>query len=544
MKPTKQQQLIIDSPNNLAIVANPGSGKTFVLSQKIKKILPDAIDYKGVIAISYTNKASNELRIRCLKDGLYAKGSFFGTIDTFYLSEIIIPFAKQLYGFPDKEIKIIRRQDLPEKIRDQMNWVDDVVDGDKVSQAHKDFLKIQFLAGNIILESVGLFALVIFDDSAACRKYLKARYTHIIIDEYQDSGKEQHAIFLRLMRLGLRAIAVGDANQSIFKFSGKSPEFLLQLARDKDNFEVIALDYNHRCHASIVNYSLLILNSKAALLDCNHINVFEKSILGNEVEIAKWLDIAIPKYVEAFNVSKRNEIAILARSGRTGKIISDHLSIEHKYFKSTELEESFSVWSKIFADLLSSMFNPKSSITTLIEKYIDTTYYRTQASIVYREVIKLKKLFLSPADNIIEILTSLEAIARILAPTQFNQDSIDLLRDVLSDSTLLDSYKPATENEVQIMTLHKSKGLEFDLVFHLDLYKYIMPKRKSTNFDEWEDLKQDLNLHYVGVTRARKACILCHSTKRTNFENKEKRGEPSELLQVDFLRKHRLNSIY
>ena len=69
------------------------------------------------------------------------------------------------------------------------------------------------------------------------------------------------------------------------------------------------------------------------------------------------------------------------------------------------------------------------------------------------------------------------------------------------------SFLPPADNEIQLLTLHKAKGLEFDIVFHLNLYQWILPQYKG-------DYSQDLNLHYVGITRAKKCCVLCTSTHR------------------------------
>ena len=62
MNPTEEQKNAIDYSQSMVIIAKPGSGKTFVISEKIRNILPALPDYKGVIAISYTNKASDELK--------------------------------------------------------------------------------------------------------------------------------------------------------------------------------------------------------------------------------------------------------------------------------------------------------------------------------------------------------------------------------------------------------------------------------------------------------------------------------------------------
>ncbi|KRF67562.1 hypothetical protein ASG99_14740 [Bacillus sp. Soil768D1] len=79
-------------------------------------------------------------------------------------------------------------------------------------------------------------------------------------------------------------------------------------------------------------------------------------------------------------------------------------------------------------------------------------------------------------------------------------------------------FKPATENEVSIMTLHKSKGLEFKCVFLLDLYRWILPPEgmRVTN----EDCPQALNLLYVGVTRAIDACYIIKALKGIELKKK------------------------
>ena len=85
-----------------------------------------------------------------------------------------------------------------------------------------------------------------------------------------------------------------------------------------------------------------------------------------------------------------------------------------------------------------------------------------------------------------------------------------MLNQILADNTLWGSYTPAMENEVNLMTLHKSKGLEFNIVFHMDLYKWILPNEYG---DETSQI-QDLNLHYVGITRAIDVCYLMSGSMR------------------------------
>src|SRR4051812_10022949 len=122
MEPTDQQRLIIEHSGSGVVIASPGSGKTFVLSEKIKIILSRLKEHEGVIAISYTNKASNELKERCLMTGVNPQSSFFGTIDRFYISEIIIPFGKQLFGIPNVGIEVVKIDSLSEAEANEFEW--------------------------------------------------------------------------------------------------------------------------------------------------------------------------------------------------------------------------------------------------------------------------------------------------------------------------------------------------------------------------------------------------------------------------------------
>ena len=120
---------------------------------------------------------------------------------------------------------------------------------------------------------------------------------------------------------------------------------------------------------------------------------------------------------------------------------------------------------------------------------------------------------------------------------------IEILDEILASEELLNKYNFQEDNELQIMTLHKSKGLEFEIVIHLDLYEFILPFQQIID-DDWNNpiypnLEQDLNLHYVGITRAKSACYLIYSSRRLNSSNQNRQGKPSY-----FLHKNGLNGLF
>lgn len=96
--------------------------------------------------------------------------------------------------------------------------------------------------------------------------------------------------------------------------------------------------------------------------------------------------------------------------------------------------------------------------------------------------------------------------------------------------------KAIKEVRTLIMTLHKSKGLEFNIVFHMDMYKWIIPNE----YGDESSVQQDLNLHYVGLTRAKDACYIMNGTAR--FRSKKNDyifAEPSSFLSKPGLAERR-----
>jgi Superfamily I DNA and RNA helicases len=532
---TNEQISIIEYPQSCVVIARPGSGKTSTLARKICKILDVIPEYKGVIAISYTNKASDELKTRSLV-GTDKKESFFGTIDKFYISEIVLPFLKHIFGLPCQKVEIIKMADLKESDKDLLKELSSC-GYDGLQSEHLDIIKKLYLSGVIILDLVGILALYTFDNSLACRKYIKARYTHIIIDEYQDSGLEQHLLFLRIHYLGIIGIAVGDVNQSIYAFSHKDPKFLMLLTQNI-NFKPFPLSINYRSHPSIINYSNRIIMKDSSAITMDEIRVFSKEVSGDEEKIALWLDMAVIYYMQRYNVDDFNKIAILVRGNRTGEYINRFLSLKHKFFQDTPLESDSSIWGGVFKKILSIIFSDNAYKYDFLQEYLVLELQSSKAKKIAEIIDTLKNIVVQKQD-LVKHIKHFISIAEILFPDDFSQQSINTLKAVLSSPKHLDSFKPAESQEVQIMTLHKSKGLEFDIVFHLDLYKYILPGEWDSQFT---DYIQDLNLHYVGVTRAKQCCVLCCSTHRHNKQEKRLDGIPSFFFELNSTHELRLPS--
>lgn len=501
IQPTDEQEKFLGANGNVVITAKPGSGKTFTIIEKIVEISETLLEFQGVIAISFTRKASQELELRYKRKNSTHNGHFFGTIDKFYISEIIIPFARLLTGkLSTLEIKSSFR-DYPE-YEDLRN-----IGSNMNNQKFVNLLIKSLKEGHIFLDICGETAFYILCNVPQCLLYLKARYTHIFIDEYQDCGEIQHKIFKMLVSEGIVGVAVGDMDQAIFAFTDRYSTYLLELIND-NSFKHLELTLNHRCHASISDYSLAIMG--VPKVPAKDMRVSKIKVAGSEKNIIQAIEQRLDKIKTKYNISKNSDIAILCRGTATAKSASEYLNVENKLFVDTPLDRVNATWAILFNNLLSSFYLYKVNEMTSI----DFVSIYISEDLNYRNFLKgleiVNEIFNLDEDKLKHNLSTFVKFAKLVFPEYEDSDIISLLHSILSNKDVLNNFKPATDNEINIMTLHKSKGLEFKCVFLLDLYKYIFPRENINQ----EDYTQDLNLYYVGVTRAIETCYIMQGSKR------------------------------
>lgn len=539
MVPTKIQDTIIRCDGNVVVLASPGSGKTFVLSEKIRRVLKDniALDYQGVIAISYTRKASTNLKKRTLGDGMQSKNSFFGTIDNFCLTQIIETFGCYTFGHSSKDIEVKGLNELDNNGKNLFEWIKEIhPDYDDIEATQIEDLKALFCQGYVLVESLELLALYIIKNCPACRNYLQARYKYVFIDEFQDADTYTNELFLLLIELGLKGIAVGDVNQSIFGFANKNSDYLKSLDTNPD-FTSFTLKDNFRCSIPIINYSNRLLDKNSRILDTEEDGVFLVRVNGSEYSIAEYIDNEIESVKSEWNVSDNSEIAILVKNERTQKIIDESLEVPHRVIKTTPLDMDLNPRSRLYTLLLRFYFDDSFAFMSVIDEYVEFE----SLTLCTRKRLIEESLLVKSIDEIeVDQLSShFKTIADILLPKIQNGVSLQKLNKILTNEKDLESYKPLSSNEVQIMTLHKSKGLEFDIVFHLNMSDWELPYKQIEHGDfnnpQYPNWEQDINLHYVGITRARKACYLVRGTQRTNSQNCLRTAHDSEFLSINKL---------
>lgn len=519
--PTDEQAKAIECQGNTVITARPGSGKTFTISQKIFAESKTLLSYQGIIAISYTRKASEELKTRCERLGTKRNSSFFGTIDSFCLHEIVDPFLSR-YNGRKTTLEIIDKEQRGELTRAEAS-----------STARKCLN-----AGKIPVKLLCDAALEIAKSVVAARRYLHSRFTSVYIDEYQDCGLAQHELVMLLRRIGLRIVAVGDLNQAIYGWAGKSSKYLRQLV-ENDNFSHYELTSNHRCHPSIVAYSQRLLGKEYISRDDDDVKrVFVPHLIGDERTIANKIGQLIPGIKNKYDISENREIAVIARSNRTLDRVAASLTVPYKRYQSCCLDSDFSKWKRVFGKLLQTYYSESRFFGDFLVQYFNQG---TRAK-KRQECAQLIKEFLDIDERLLSQRVRLaERIAELCEPDMGTTEDLQAYRDATTNLDLLHaSYRHPQRDEISLLTYHKAKGLEFDAVFCLDTYQYVMPpciyKEKS-----YDAFSESLAMHYVGITRARKVCYIPMATIRHNSNDVCYEAIPSEFLSRSGLKDLRFN---
>jgi len=215
----------------LLIQAGPGSGKTRVIIERVKYLIQEKkIDPETFLVVTFSNKASNELRERLMdsENGLDAE-----TVDNLK--------ADEHFNFPEEDVK------------DNESFNDSWYNAryNQIAESYRRYLKLLEKENYIDFSLIQTKALELLETYPDLVHELG--FKNILIDEFQDTDPIQMKIFDFLIKNADTFTVVGDDDQSIYGFRGSEIKFFLEF---KDNYdaEVITLKTNYRSTKNIVDF--------------------------------------------------------------------------------------------------------------------------------------------------------------------------------------------------------------------------------------------------------------------------------------------------
>ena len=559
----EQRKAAIHAGGPLLLLAGPGTGKTKTLVGRYKHLLETGVKPSEILCCSFSRKSADELmeRINGLTNLQNSKASV-GTFHSLALrilrslgSEVGLPNDFEIWSNDYERravIKEIKEREkflkLYEKLPSEdtteaeiLSFIDrareELLDPEdasiraaernhKVELANSEIFATyeQYIVDNNKLDfprMVQLAVKALQKNSSNNGSYSK-RFTHLLIDEFQDINKSQKSLIDLFVSGGAKLWVVGDDYQAIYGFRGSDVSFMRNFKDDYEDAEIHALKINYRAGTHLVQLT--------ENLSGHFVEGFKKKLEPSTTDTGQIF------YDELYNENdeanaileeisirletgiQRSDIAVLSRTNKrpiniASKLIEKGIPVDLKDgifpfqgFYEKQLIQAVSIASGVFLKL--NWPRVPKEVFGFAKKLKPEDWSRK---------IKALTTFISSRLNEKDdgpIASNLEKL----------RDSLMSFPDAKSFFSVLTASfdNKATQDKVFIGTIHSAKGLEWDSVFLIGMEDGHLPQRQSVSVKIYEEERR---MAYVGITRAKNFLFLS-SIKR---QGKEK------LVQSPFL---------
>ncbi len=586
-------------------LAGPGSGKTLVITQRTKNLIEKyKVKPSDILVVTFTKAAAMEMKGRFLK--LMGQRSTPVTFGTFHA--IFFTILKHAYHYTAENIlreeqKFLILRDMVRKFHldyeDENEYIGLLLG--EISMVKNSQVEIEhYYSGNCpadtfrriyrqYQDTLRRHRLIDFDDMLVYtyelfreRKDILAlwqkRFPFILVDEYQDVSRLQYEIVKMMAEPKQNLFAVGDDDQSIYRFRGAAPQVMQAFAKDYPKAAHIVLEINYRCAADIVEKSgRVIANNKlrftkkiVSVRETEHA-VFVKKFKNQREE-----NLAVIEGIRRFVAEggRYSQTAVLFRTNTQPRLLMEQLLEYNIPFKTRDkVPDIYDHWiardifaymriaqgSRQRADFLQIMNRPKRYIgrdsleekTVAFDVWADYYSKNDQEWIAERidrlayDCKMLKNMACYAAINYIrrgigyddylkeyadyrqirqeelfEILEELQEAAKEYPDYDSWQEHIAEYRKELQAQAMRAMQE---EDRVALSTFHSAKGLEYEEVYIIDVNENIIPYKKAVLE---EDVEEERRMFYVGMTRAKSRLNLYWVDTMNNHEM-----EPSRFLQ-------------
>jgi DNA helicase-2/ATP-dependent DNA helicase PcrA len=363
----KQLEAVNHDKGPCLVIAGAGSGKTRVLTERIVKLIEDGVSPYQILAITFTNKAANEMRERVrVRLGNITDSIFIGTFHSFGLKIIRENYRELNYK---SNITIIDRDDMTSIIKkimkdNNLNPQDYDVKYiiNKISFAKNEGLSVsEFynLFKNDIDQTVGfiyeryikklkennsvdfddllILPLEIFKKNKSILDKYQNIYEYILVDEYQDTNAVQYELCKILSMKYKNIFVVGDMDQSIYGWRYANYENILSFEKDYKDTKVILLEENYRSTKNILDAANSIIKNNKQRKEKNLWSTNEEGMklqyirCENEKEEARTVIDKIKSLI--VDGYKFSDFAILYRTNAQSRALEDEFLKEGLPYK-------------------------------------------------------------------------------------------------------------------------------------------------------------------------------------------------------------------
>ena len=362
-----QREGVINTEGPCMLIAGAGSGKTRVLTYRIAHLMKaKGVDPFNILALTFTNKAAAEMRNRIEGVvGLEAKNLWMGTFHSVFAK--ILRYESERLGYPSNfsiydtdDSKTLIRQIVKELQLDDKVYKPNVVlnriSGAKnrliswkeyinnpifladdesamkpqMGKLYRIYCERCFKASAMDFDDLLFNTNVLFRDNPDVLHKYQHRFSHVLVDEFQDTNLSQYLITKKLSAVNQNICVVGDDAQSIYAFRGADIKNILNFEKDYPDLKIIKLEQNYRSTKVIVNAANSVINNNTAQLKKD---IWTANEEGELIELLKANSdneegklVATSIFEEKLNQKVKNsEIAVLYRTNSQSRAIEEAL---------------------------------------------------------------------------------------------------------------------------------------------------------------------------------------------------------------------------
>lgn len=606
----KQLEAVNHTEGPCLVLAGAGSGKTRVLTERIIKLIDDGVSPYNILAITFTNKAAKEMRVRVQnKIGDVANSIFIGTFHSFGLRILrenydAIGYSSNITILDTDDTKSLIKRILKENSFDPADYdIKHIIS--KISSAKNDgisplefsklflnehdkviglvyekYLKLLKENNSVDFDDLLLKPVEIFKKRKDILEKYQERFRYILVDEYQDTNSIQYELCKMLAKKYNNIFVVGDANQSIYSWRNADYRNILNFEKDYKNAHVVLLEENYRSTNTILKAANSVIKNNN---EGTKLNLWTSIGDGEKVEYIRVEDeikessFVINKIKELVSEGySYSDFAVLYRTNAQSRTVEEafvrnnipyNIIGSYYFYNRKEIKDLIAYLNLIYntndsVSLERVINTPKRGIGT---KTIDNIREKANMNdislfdaIDSGKELEFKKLIfeliedsktMNLSDLIEDVLVktglrreyeldkSIESDTKVENLNEFKSLAVNFEDNGIYDlSTFLENIMLVSDkgqyaeddNNVNIMTLHSAKGLEFNIVFILGMEEGIFPHSRS--FESAKELEEERRLCYVGITRAKKKLYLLSARTRTLY------GRTSGTIESRFIK--------
>jgi DNA helicase-2/ATP-dependent DNA helicase PcrA len=484
------------------------------------------------------------------------KRASISTLHGFCLKHIVIPYA-QLAGLPktypitvasSKETDKFQDQAIMQEIGQVSRWERfqcyrrTILDrespssewntkDEQAAQVIEAYEKILDEQGLVDFDGMVLIGLHLVKNYPWVRKALVARFPILVVDEYQDLGHPlDQLVRLLCFEGGIRLLAVGDPDQSIYGFTGAEPRLLRELSQHEE-VEAVQLKLNYRCGAQIIQASTAALAEERDFQsghDEPGVVYIKECPQGLAAQMQYVCETIIPEAMERRDGRKFGDTAILYLDKNDGNVVAEAVAQKGWDFIRVDGNNPYqpspiTYWLEDCAAWCAGAWRTgKIGLSELISRWLvfnerlDSPDAQRQAQI---QLVRFLYHHRTPDVKLCIWLNEfLDAGLRDAIDGEprlrDDKDKVENLLKVTSPEGKLENITVAffggqggSPDHLTLTTLHSAKGLEYDVVIMVGLEQGRIP----WNNDSDNTLREKRRLFYVGLTRARHEAHLLYS---------------------------------